>query len=1341
MNGDWIRDVTSIADLTNTERCYRNALIGWFKWLPLPNVFGGKIDLSKLDLAHLFVRLKLRPLPTAQIPDPPSELHVNLTSDQLALLPDLAAGLASFSDLGDIRPEVAALVKRWLSELRDPPVVDFSEILNKSKYVVITGGGGTGKTTLTRWLTLVCSQNSQAKTGNLGPEFTSRLLPIWVDLKGFGAWITKPDAGLQDRTIEQIIVAYVTRPEAPGTGIEAAPILLNAFQSGEAIVLFDGLDEIFEQACRNAVINMIRKLAVGDSAKGSRVVVTSRPYACPLGTLGPAFAYTDIELFDLSDLYSYLVDHWYPTAYGQTYTMEAQQLVIQIKANPHLRELAVNPLLCTLLAVLYRSGLRPLPIRRTEIYERCTDLLLNVWDEGKGVSWPSECSKETKLALCAALAYETFKTAPSLILQKMVARELVTIFLQNQLGCTPDEAGRSAESLLQTIENRAGIIESRDDGSLQFLLRPFLDYLTARHLAVMSAEDVVDEIMPHVFDGDWSSVILLTVARFPELKDGQERLNTLLRAMDRAMPPPPRLPNWVFARLRVWRDAWLESQLLRIDLMLAEAFFESQGHIDQPLRSDVLLPLENRLCVAFAHGLMERRELAANALANIMSLSEPAGNMLVAALQSQDQSIRYVTASVLARRVSIEPTARDELLKASLSDDPDVASSVITHLWPIITDNYPELDHAHKRKIVRNYLGSNPRFEDDVMGMFVETATHANEILEDIAYFKGLGDPRSTHRDNLLRIYMDWLGRREIQCTDVVEALTTSLPDLDLQIRQAAAMGLSRSKICVPGVIDALRKALEDENHSVRFWAAFALSARAPIEPNAMTALMDAFKDGESNKRLEIIPAFSELAAVMPGALDVLRDGLADQSFAFRFSVAEHLRSNSVYADKCLSVFREALHDPSPALRRSGVERVAELAQLDDAAFHDLRSAVDDPDNGVRLEAIKGLIRFPQYHEEGVAALKRMLTDHDPKTRFSVIKKLFALPDGLTTDEIASILTEDEGLWDNESSSWGLVEMSKYVSLVSQRIEKRLRHGKNRQRYNLLHALAEEGKSDPLLVDPYSDVLSDLLQDGDRDIPFMAARALKRVRHPTPRLIRIICNELGHFSLWPLFQPSRSNNTKAEEALIVAVQRVDLSDPGMSEAIDALFNLLRKGKSCIAVVKCVHTLIARGHEPALAFIPDVVGFATRGEQGIRKAALPILALDPKAQYLSIYDQYLDILAAGMRSSSHQVRVSAFTTLRQLTHGRALPSFNWVERNYSKARYKWLIRITGIGIAVLALIYSMSRFANDPVINGVATILAAFLALLGMVVSQEKISQFLKPPQRLRRVASNKAKRP
>ena len=74
---------------------------------------------------------------------------------------------------------------------------------------------------------------------------------------------------------------------------------------------------------------------------------------------------------------------WY-----QYYTLEdtdrtAQGLVQRIIESPRLLDLAGNPLLLTMMAVIYKD--RDLPNERWKLYERCAETLLEDWDLGKGI--------------------------------------------------------------------------------------------------------------------------------------------------------------------------------------------------------------------------------------------------------------------------------------------------------------------------------------------------------------------------------------------------------------------------------------------------------------------------------------------------------------------------------------------------------------------------------------------------------------------------------------------------------------------------------------------------------------------------------------------------------------------------------------------------------------------------------------------------------------------------------------------------------------------------------------------------------------------------------------------
>ncbi len=55
-----------------------------------------------------------------------------------------------------------------------------------------------------------------------------------------------------------------------------------------------------------------------------------------------------------------------------------------IRANERIRELAINPLMLTVIAMVHRDRVK-LPDRRAELYAEAVDVLLGKWEEAKGV--------------------------------------------------------------------------------------------------------------------------------------------------------------------------------------------------------------------------------------------------------------------------------------------------------------------------------------------------------------------------------------------------------------------------------------------------------------------------------------------------------------------------------------------------------------------------------------------------------------------------------------------------------------------------------------------------------------------------------------------------------------------------------------------------------------------------------------------------------------------------------------------------------------------------------------------------------------------------------------------
>lgn len=243
-------------------------------------------------------------------------------------------------------------------------------MLGREPTQVILGGPGSGKSTILHYAMLRVCQAGAARDA-LPLHLQDAPIPFLIELRyyvlqkapDFVSYIAGNSRDLYDATVE-------------------AESLVNVLgQEGQALVFFDGLDEVFDPDERRRVINQFQTFA--HRYPQARIVVTSRIAGYDRTALGLAgFKHYTLLPLTLGQI-RHFAGQWY-----QYYTLEgtertAQGLVQRIAESPRLLDLAGNPLLLTMMAVIYKD--RDLPNERWRLYERCAETLLEDWDLGRGI--------------------------------------------------------------------------------------------------------------------------------------------------------------------------------------------------------------------------------------------------------------------------------------------------------------------------------------------------------------------------------------------------------------------------------------------------------------------------------------------------------------------------------------------------------------------------------------------------------------------------------------------------------------------------------------------------------------------------------------------------------------------------------------------------------------------------------------------------------------------------------------------------------------------------------------------------------------------------------------------
>jgi predicted NACHT family NTPase len=390
----------------------------------------------------------------------------------------------------------------------EQPFFSVLDIINNDqqiyKYIVILGDPGSGKSTLLQFLALNWAETPITNV-------TFQPIPLLIELRTY----------MRRRESNECHNFLDFFHKCSGTIHHLNQNQLDEhLKAGNALVMFDGLDEVFDLGKREDVITDIHRFT--NEYPHVRVIVTSRVIGYKPQRLRDAefrhFMLQDLEPEQIQGF----INRWHELTFNDQIDRLRKQERLQraIDTSKAITELAGNPLLLTMMAILNRN--QELPRDRATLYEQASRVLLHQWDVERALVEdyrldPKTIDYKDKQAMLRQVAYRMQTSTKGLAGNLISVGDLEKILSRYLKNIEFDHPTKVARVMINQLRTRNFMLCFLGADYYAFVHRTFLEYFCAwefvwqfKETQTLSIKDLNCEVFgKHWQDETWHEVLRL----------------------------------------------------------------------------------------------------------------------------------------------------------------------------------------------------------------------------------------------------------------------------------------------------------------------------------------------------------------------------------------------------------------------------------------------------------------------------------------------------------------------------------------------------------------------------------------------------------------------------------------------------------------------------------------------------------------------------------------------------------------------------------------------------------------------------------------------------------------